>query len=62
MENTFKIPREIEVARSKELARFENNSDEECPLCSNQYTLSEANGHQVKVCIEHKIVMPCKVN
>ena len=60
METAFKVPREIEIARAREVSKFENNDEHCCPLCQTVYKLSEANGHPVKVCLEHAVVMPIK--
>jgi hypothetical protein len=62
MGTELKVPREIEVARAKETSRFENNNENCCPLCNKDYLISEANGHPVKVCIEHRVVMPSRLS
>jgi hypothetical protein len=62
MEHEFKVPREMELAKMRETARFELEDEFHCPICKGEYKLSEANGHPVRVCLPHRIVIPIKMN
>jgi RNA polymerase subunit RPABC4/transcription elongation factor Spt4 len=49
-----------EQAASKETARVQNTDENHCPICGQSFITAVANGHAVKTCLEHSIVMPTR--
>lgn len=46
--------------KQKETARVGLDNLDICPICSSMLTSAVANGHTVKVCYDHNIVLPVK--
>ena len=60
---TIKVGESAATAPAKETAltgRNENNNPERCPVCNRGYIIAKANGHDVRACLDHNIVMPVK--
>lgn len=45
---------------SQETARVQNTDENHCPICAKPFLTAIANGHTVKTCLEHSIVMPVR--
>jgi hypothetical protein len=56
----FRIPKEMELAKTALWARVENTIYGECPLCKEEMDPSSANGIPVLTCLKDRIVMPAK--
>ncbi len=67
--NTRVIPKSMQsnldvdstsLGSKKEISRVENLDPNTCPICHEMMISAKVNGHDVKVCMEHNIVMPVK--
>ena len=55
-----RAPEHAATAEMAATGRNENNNPDRCPICNKGYIIAKANGHDVRACLDHNIVMPAK--
>lgn len=55
-----RAPEHAASAETSATGRNENNNPDRCPICNKGYIIAKANGHDVRACLDHNIVMPAK--